>query len=103
MVFPKFIIEEDSELGNCLIIAKCTYHKQLATFEDKVKGGGWWIRKGDEFTLHGKSEDFGEADFDTIKECILKGNVYSNKSLSMKLDNFKFKYKNIYGEIVEIN
>jgi len=35
MVFSKFIIE-----GSSLIMAKCTYHKQLATNKDDVKGGG---------------------------------------------------------------
>lgn len=29
--FPKFIIETDDQKGDCLIVAKCTYHKQLAT------------------------------------------------------------------------
>ena len=41
-VFPKFIIETDNQEGDCLIIAKCTYHKQLATDISKVKGGGMW-------------------------------------------------------------
>lgn len=39
-IFPKFIIETDDELGDCLIISKCTYHKELVTDHTKVKGGG---------------------------------------------------------------
>ena len=38
--FPKFIIETDDEIGDCLIIAKCTYHHELAIDKTKVKGGG---------------------------------------------------------------
>ena len=55
-VFPKFIIETDGQEGDCLIVAKCTYHKQLATDIKKVKGGGWWTldKENSIFTLHGE-------------------------------------------------
>jgi hypothetical protein len=58
-VFPKFIIETDDQEGDCLIVAKCTYHKQLATDITKVKGGGWWTLDRDNsiFTLSGDSHD----------------------------------------------
>lgn len=79
-VFPKFIIETDDELGDCLIIAKCTYHKQLATDLTKVKGGGWWVLKDNTFILSGKSEDFGKASIEDIKTCVQNGNVYTNSA-----------------------
>lgn len=41
-VYPKFIIETDPELGDCLIVSKCTFHKQLATDVNAVKGG-WYV------------------------------------------------------------
>jgi hypothetical protein len=63
-VFPKFIVE-----GNNLIIAKCTYHKQLVTDKDQVKGGGLWMLDRDkkEFLLYGDSFDFGRASIEIIK------------------------------------
>lgn len=72
-VFPKFIVE-----GNCLIIAKCTYHKELVTDKEKVKGGGlWkWDREKKEITLYGSSFDFGRASTEDIKTCIEAGNVF---------------------------
>lgn len=103
-VFPKFIIETDDELGDCLIIAKCTYHKQLATFTEKVKGGGWWSYDSDNkiFTLHGSSHDFGKAKIEDIKNCILNKNVYRSASLHRKLDDCTFKYKTESGEIIDL-
>lgn len=103
-VFPKFIIETDDELGDCLIIAKCTYHKQLATDVSKVKGGGWWILKQESNTmiLHGDSTDFGKATLQDIIKCIEKGNVYRNKSCQYSIvDNFNFSY-NTGSEIIVI-
>ncbi len=104
-VFPKFIIETDNELGDCLIIAKCTYHKQLATFEEKVKGGGWWIldRENSVFTLHGNSHDFGTATIEDLKNCIQNKNVFTNSSLMSSIaDEYDFKYKNQVGEILDL-
>lgn len=39
-VYNKFIIENDETLGDCLILGRVTYHKQLAYDESKVKSGG---------------------------------------------------------------
>lgn len=71
--FPKFIVE-----GDCLILGKCTYHKQLATLFTEVKGGGWWRwdQEKNEIHLSGKSEDFGQASPDDIRACIKAGNVF---------------------------
>jgi len=42
-VFPKFIIETDSEKGDCLSIARVTCHNQIVVDKTKVKGGGWFL------------------------------------------------------------
>jgi len=98
-VFPKFIIEEDN-----LIIAKCTYHKQLAINEDKVKGGGWfrYDKANNAFILSGSSHDFGSAKIEDIKKCIELGNVYGNTRRSRKMDNHKFIY-DTQCELIELN
>jgi len=94
-VFPKFIIETDDELGDCLIIAKCTYHKQLVTDKSKVKGGGWWKFNNDrtEIILHDSSHDFGYPKLEDIINCINNKNVYSSRALSRNIsDQYKFNY-----------
>lgn len=100
-VFQKFIIED----GN-LIIAKCTYHKQLAINKNNVIGGGWWRRaenQPNDFILYGSSDDFGKAEFEDIKKCILNGNVFTNKYSDNSIVNkYNFYYDN-YHEIVKIN
>lgn len=105
-VFPKFIIETDQEEGDCLIVGKCTYHKELVTNKEKVKGGGWWLlnRETDTFTLHGSSEDFGRAKIEDIASCVQRKKVYSNKALLFNYieEGFKFQYKNECGEIINL-
>lgn len=101
-VFPKFIIEEDKE-GLFLVIAKCTYHKQLTDNKEAVKGGGWWNNEDNLFTLHGESHDFGKARLEDITNCIKNKRVYSNKYQTHSLcDKFTFQYKNEVGEITLI-
>lgn len=68
--FPKFIIETNDELGDCLILSKCTYHKDLVTDPTKVKGGGWFSYDDGTFTFYGKSADYGEASLEDIKHCV---------------------------------
>lgn len=105
MVFPKFIIETDDIEGDCLIIAKCTFHKQLATDIAKVKGGGWWALDFETkvFTLHGSSDDFGAAKLEDIKSCVDRKKVFSNSALVRCFsEEFKFCYKNAVGEIQEL-
>ena len=102
-VFPKFIIETDVEEGDCLIVAKCTYHKQLATDPKKVKGGGWWSLNSEKntFTLHGESTDFGPSKLEDITECVRRGKVYTSPSLVGNLVEmgYKFQYRNECGEM----
>ena len=65
-IFPKFIVE-----GNNLIICKCTYHRQLVTNEEEVKGGGWFQfdRDTPTFTLSDDSHQYGKASIEDIKKC----------------------------------
>jgi len=104
-VFPKFIIETDDQEGDCLIVAKCTYHKQLATDISKVKGGGWWTLNRDDsiFTLYGDRDDFGRAKMEDIASCVQRKKVFSSSDLHINLtDNFKFQYRNEVDEIVDL-
>jgi hypothetical protein len=102
-VFPKFIIETDSEQGDCLIIAKCTYHKQLAYVVKNVKGGGWWTLKDNIFILSGESHDFGKAKLEDIKNCVQNKKVFTNYTLSNNLTNkYTFQYKTETDEIIDL-
>lgn len=104
-VFPKFIIQTNDEEGDVLIIAKCTYHKELATDVAKVKGGGMWSIDNENFiiTLHGESYDFGRARVSDIAKCVQSKNVYTRKFIFGKFDErYKFQYKNQVGEIIDL-
>jgi hypothetical protein len=101
-VFPKFIIETDDELGDCLIIGKCTYHKQMVFNKLKVKGGGWWTKKDNTFILYGQSEDFGPAKLEDIKSIVENKKVYSFGFVRCFSDNFTFLYKISSGEIIKL-
>ena len=103
-VFPKFIIETDDDLGDCLIISKCTYHKDLVIDKTKVKGGGWWRLDYETktFTLYGESSDFGKSTLEDIKNCIDNGNVYTDYTLSHSIaDKYNFDY-DTYSEIIKL-
>lgn len=82
-VFPKFIVEDD-----CLIVGKCTYHKQLAANIKNVKGGGWWKYKREEKELHlyGESDDFGPASIEDIKACLSAGNLFWSYNGGRKIE-----------------
>jgi hypothetical protein len=104
-VFPKFIIETDPEEGDCLIIAKCTYHKQLATDVSKVKGGGWWRINSEKKTvyLHGESHDFGRAKIEDIADCVKRKKVFRNSGLYAEWDSdYKLFYDNDCGDIIDL-
>lgn len=103
--YPKFIIETDDQEGDCLIIGKCTYHKQLVTDKTKVRGGGWWNFNDNktEIHLYGKSEDFGYAKFEDILNCIKNKKVFSSSVLVRNIsDRYKFFYRNDYYELIEL-
>ena len=94
-VFPKFIIETDDDLGDCLILSKCTYHNELVTDKTKVKGGGWFAFKNNTFIFRGDSHEYGKAKFEDIKNCVDKGNVFTNPSLVWPIaDAHNFAYDN---------
>ena len=99
-IFPKFIIETDDQLGDCLIMSKCTYHKQLATNLIKVKGGGGYKYNEDTITFFGESYDFGKASIEDIKLCIQNDKVFTNRSVTYSIaTKHKFFY-DIGSEII---
>ena len=101
-VFPKFIIKTDDELGDCLIIAKCSYRKDLADDASKVKGGGWWVFKDNTFVMYGDSHDFGAATIEDIKNCVNSGNVFTNSMLINSIaEDHEFGY-NTGTEIISL-
>jgi len=89
-IFPKFIIED-----GCLIIQKVTFHKDIVTDPTKVTGGGWFkfISEDSSFNFYGKSEDFGKATFEKIKECIQNKQVYKYKGKMLEIsEDYDFYY-----------
>lgn len=103
--FPKFIVETDDQEGDCLIVALCTYHRQIATDHSKVKGGGWWLldREKNIYTLHGESEQFGRAKIEDIAKCVQNKKVFSSPTLLKNLTNkYKFQYRDYVGEIIDL-
>ena len=104
-VFPKFIIETDPKFGDCLIISNCTYHKQLANDITKVKGVGMFRFDSTINTifLSGKSQDFGKASLEDIKNCIKLGNVFTNNTLKYSITQKRnFSYIHDWAEIVKL-
>ena len=92
-VFPKFIIETDED-GDYMIIAKCTFHRQLASNEDRVKGGGSWNLNHElkQFTLSGKSHEFGPCEIRDIATCVQNKRVYSSSAMYRNFSDFSFKF-----------
>ena len=104
-VFPKFILENNSDLGDFLIVANCTFHKELATDLTKVKGGGWWTFNEKKSTLifHGESLDFGKANVLDIANCVKRKKIFPCVSLNKEFsDNLKFIYRNEVGEFFDL-
>jgi hypothetical protein len=94
-VYPKFIIETDPEDGDCLIIGKCTYHKELAYDTTQVKGGGLWSLTEDRkvFTLSGYSYDFGPAKLEQVWDCIVRSKVFTSYTKGNNISSkFVFKF-----------
>lgn len=103
-VFPKFIIEDDREESLCLVIAKCTFHKQLAHDVTRVRGGGWWSldHENSIFTLYGESHDFGRADIEDIKSCIDRKKVFSAGLVRNLSDKYTFRWRDEVGDLIEL-
>ena len=97
-VFPKFIIED----GN-LIIAKATYHRQIAHDINLVTGGGWWRRKDNIFTLYGDSDQFGKATLEAIAECIKEKKVYTNYTCSHSIADEHLFFYDTGSELIPLN
>jgi hypothetical protein len=102
-VFQKFIIENDPEDGMYMVLAKCTFHKQLAHNTENVLGGGSWEKFENEITLFGQSHDFGPCTLDDIKYVIENKKVfphaYSDRNLS---DKFTFIWQEPNGDQINL-
>ena len=104
-LFPKFIIETDDDLGDCLILSKCTFHKDLVTDKEKVKGGGWFKfnRENNSVTFSGDSHDFGRAKLEDIQKAVDEDKVFTNPYLTHSIaKKHKFFY-DIGSELIELN
>lgn len=98
-LFPKFIIEDEN-----LILRTVKNHKDIATNELKVKGGGSYIfdKATNSFTLYGESFDFGAAKIEDIKKCIEDGKIFLNDELNISItDKNNFSFYN-GSEIIEL-
>lgn len=105
MLFEKFIVETDDEIGNYLIIGKCQFHRELAHDVAKIKGGGDWRRNEEktEIVLSGESYEFKSVPFEILKDCIKNKKVFTNWSLSNNItDNYDFYWKDFFGETVNL-
>lgn len=103
--YPKFIIINDPNLGLCMIIGRCVFHRELSNNIEEVKSGGWWElnRETSEFTLFGSSDQFGEALFEDILACVKENKVFRNRGLCYNYEKpFTFRYRNDSGEIILI-
>lgn len=98
-IFSKFIIETDEELGDCLILGRVTYHKQLAFNVENVKSGGWWREKDGRITFYGDSHDFGKSSLKEVKDTVLNNKVFTSYLLEHPINN---KYKFSYDDNSEI-
>ena len=86
-VFPKFVIEDGD-----LIIANCTYHKEIVTDTSKVIGGGFWQKVNEFYIFSGSSYEFGKAKLEDIKACIANKRVFINKSKKRNVSENGFAY-----------
>ena len=86
-VFPKFVIE-----GGDLIIANCSYHKELVTDVSKVKGGGFWQKVNDFYIFSGDSFQFGKAKIEDIKSCVENKRVFIGTSRKNNVSEKLFAY-----------
>jgi hypothetical protein len=84
----KFIIND-----NRLIMSNCVdYHRDLLSNHDKTKGGGMFYidRENNNLYLYDKSEEFGAAKIEDVKESVKrlplrlrKMNIYFSDSLNI--------------------
>lgn len=86
-VFPKFVIEDGD-----LIIANCTYHKEIATDVSKVKSGGFWQKVNEFYILSGESYQYGKAKIEDIKACIANKRVFIGKERKKNVSDKGFAF-----------
>ena len=86
-VFPKFVIEDGD-----LIIANCTYHKEMLNDVTKVKGGGFWHRVNDFYIFSGESCHYGKAKIEDIKACVANKRVFIGKERKKNVSDKGFAF-----------
>ena len=100
-VFNKFIVED-----GCIILSKVTYHKELVTNKELVKGGGSWKFDDDYKTISffGSSHDFGAVEPEDIQKAVTDCKVfetqYSDEDMSK---DYKFVFYTECGDIFKLN
>jgi hypothetical protein len=101
-IFNKFIIETDKVLGDCLILGRVTYHKQLAFDIEKVKSGGWWRKKDGRITFFGNSSDFGATTQEQVSAAVMNNKIFTSYILEHPINkDYKFSYDK-QSEIVKL-
>jgi hypothetical protein len=101
-VFNKFIIETDEELGDCLILGRVTYHKQLAHDVSKVKSGGAWREKDGRIIFYSESHQFGGATEEQVTDAVMNNKVFTSWLLENPINkDYKFSY-DCQSEIIEL-
>ena len=98
--FPKFILED-----GCLILSKVSYHKELVTEKEKVRGGGWFRFDLEAKTclLSGESHEFGRCRLEEVEKAVAEGKVYTNVYMTHSIaGDFKFRFDR-GSEIVDLN
>lgn len=100
-IFNKFIVED-----GCIIMCKVTYHKELVTDKELVRGGGSFMFTDDNkgIKFYGSSYDFGAPYLEDIqkafKECKVYWSQYSDEDISTE---YKYVFVDECGEITELN
>lgn len=101
----KFVLEEIEGKGICIFLGNVKYHKELCIKESNVKGGGMYTKKENKITFFGgswmKSNQFGSAEFEDIKNAVDNNHVYQYPFKSV---NLKFAFKGDFSaEEIDLN
>lgn len=98
-IYPKFLLD-----GDCLIIGKVTYHKQLSVNPKKAKGGGLWSFEDEEtIILRGESFQFGPPLVSDLKQAVASGKVFRSKFCIGKIEGKKFFFVDATGKKHDLN
>jgi len=76
MPVNKYIVEDD-----CIVMAKCDYHKQLVIDNTKVQGGGMFTLDTKKKTIifYGDSYKFGGVDKEDMQRAVNDKKIYMGR------------------------